>query len=205
MDPEQSESRRGRSDGPSGSSESGLVARLRGGDEGAFHETYELYRAGLFAFLARASRERALAEELLQETWLRFAQNARSLEPNTDLRAWLFTVARNLLRSRMRRDRFGRELLSLLGFGVARTTEESPFELAVASETERRLEAAIGELPPSLREVVLLAVVERLEPAELAQVLGLRPDAARQRLARARAMLARLLSRSSAGPIGETP
>jgi RNA polymerase sigma-70 factor (ECF subfamily) len=186
-------------------SQRSLVARLRAGDDAAFHEAYETYRAGLFAFLVRASRERALAEELLQETWLRLAQNSRSLEPDTDLRAWLFTVACNLLRSRMRRDRFGRELLSLLGFGGPHATEDSPFELAVASETERRLEAAIGELPPSLREVVLLVVIERLEPATAARVLGLRPEAARQRLARARAMLAELLGRKSSGPIGEMP
>ncbi|HEY3497190.1 MAG TPA: sigma-70 family RNA polymerase sigma factor [Polyangiaceae bacterium] len=189
---------------PSDSPEARLVERLRRGDETAFDETYELHRAGLFSFLVRASRERALAEELLQETWLRFAQKARTLAPETDLRAWLFTVARNLLRSRLRRDRFGRELLAVLGFGKP-AAEASPFDLVAASETERNLEIAIGELPPSLREVVLLAVVERLEPAQVARVLGLRPEAARQRLARARGMLARLLDRANGEPIGERP
>jgi RNA polymerase sigma-70 factor (ECF subfamily) len=171
-----------------------LVERLRGGQPDAFDEAYERYRAGVFAFLVRASRERALAEELLQETWLRLARNARSLAPDTDLRAWLFTVARNLLRSRRRRDFFGRELLRELGLAAARETVQTPFEQAVASEAERRLEVAVGRLPPRAREVVLLAVIERLEPAQLAQVLGLRPEAARQRLARARAMLAKLLA-----------
>jgi RNA polymerase sigma-70 factor (ECF subfamily) len=189
------------------SGEAGLVERLRRGETSAFDEAYACHRAGLFAFLARASRQPALAEELLQETWLRFARHARALAPDTDLRAWLFTVARNLLRSRMRRERFGRQLLIELGLVARESSAASPFDLALASETERRLEHAIGELPAGLREVLLLAVVERLEPAQLAVVLGLKPDAARQRLARARAMLTRLLAQSSRTPgaVGETP
>jgi RNA polymerase sigma factor (sigma-70 family) len=188
-------------------SETALVERLRLGEPRAFEEAYELHRAGLFAFLVRATRERALAEELLQETWLRFAKHARSLAPETDVRAWLFTVARNLLRSRRRRDFFGRELLRELGLMAGPENLDSPFEQALASETERRVEAAIGRLPASAREVVLLAVIERLEPAQLAAVLGLRPEAVRQRLARARAMLAKLLAQAG-GPrdtVGETP
>ena len=184
-----------------------LVESLRRGDAGAFEAAYARHRAALYSFLLRSSRDRALAEELLQETWLRLARTARTLEPETDLRAWLFTVARNLLRSRRRRDYFGRELLRQLGLAGPGASEVTPFELAAASETERRLEAAIARLAPGLREVVLLAVVERLEPAQLAQVLGVRPEAARQRLARARAMLAKLLAQAPGprDPIGEAP
>lgn len=185
----------------------GLVERLRRGERGAFDEAYDRYRSLLFSFLVRASRERALAEELLQESWLSLARHARSLEPDTNLRAWLFTVARNLLRSRKRRERFGRELLERLGFATEEAREASPFERAVASETERRVEAAIGRLSPNAREIVLLAVVERLEPAELAVVLDLSPAATRQRLARARAMLAELLAEAPRppDPVEETP
>ena len=70
-----------------------------------------------------------------------------------------------------------------------------------------RLEAALGQLPAGAREIVLLAVVERLEPAQVAAVLGLRPEAARQRLARARAMLAKLFAEApgSRDPVGEAP
>ena len=182
-----------------------LVERLREGDERAFDQAYVEHRAPLFSYLFRASRDRPLAEELLQETFLRFATHARLLEVDTDLRAWLFTVARNLFRSRKRRDRFGRELLRQLGFVARETNQESPFDHALASETERRLERALDRLSPAYRDVVLLAVVERLELDQVAKVLGLRPEATRQRLSRARAMLAELLLEPSADPVGEVP
>jgi RNA polymerase sigma-70 factor (ECF subfamily) len=73
-----------------------LVAGIRSGDTAAFDRAYELYRPRLFAFLLRLSRRRAIAEDLLDETWLRLVAHAGSLRPDTRLAAWLFTVARNL-------------------------------------------------------------------------------------------------------------
>ena len=167
-----------------------LVARLKRGDTTAFDEVYRQHRARLFGFLARLCRRRDLAEDLLQETWMRLATHAARLTDDTRLAPWLFTVARNLYRSHRRwsmasfeaRGWFSRE-----SFTVERT---SPFDLASANELERRLELALGALPLGYREVLLLVVVERLDPADAAGVLGLRPEALRQRLSRGRAMLA---------------
>ncbi len=66
----------------------------------------------------------------------------------------------------------------------------SPFEATAASEMERRLEQALASLPASARDVLLLVGVEGLTPSEAAVVCGLRPEALRQRLSRARALLA---------------
>jgi RNA polymerase sigma-70 factor (ECF subfamily) len=179
-----------------------LVERLRAGDESAFDEVYASQRAALFSYLARVTRRRALAEELLQETWLRFARHARSFEPGTDLRAWLFTVARNLYRSQRRTAQVARDYLEALEVLPTRV-HSSPFEDALASETERRLEAALGALPLEARELILLSAVEQLTPTQVAQVLRIRPEAARQRLSRARARLSALLEASSVIPVGE--
>ena len=86
-----------------------LVSRLRAGDADAFDAVYAEYNARLFAFLARLSRNRATAEDLLEETWLRLVSHAERLREGSQLGAWLFTVARNLYvsycRSRMLRGR----------------------------------------------------------------------------------------------------
>jgi RNA polymerase sigma-70 factor (ECF subfamily) len=66
-----------------------LVQRLREGNPAAFDPVYEEYHARLFNFLARLCRQRDIAEDLLEETWLRFVINARRLRPDTRLAPWL--------------------------------------------------------------------------------------------------------------------
>src|SRR6187200_3089339 len=73
-----------------------LVARLRAGDVEAFDAIYDEYRPRIFGFLLHLSRRRTVAEDLLDETFLRLVKHAPALRPDTNLGAWLFTVARNL-------------------------------------------------------------------------------------------------------------
>jgi RNA polymerase sigma-70 factor (ECF subfamily) len=169
-----------------------LVARLKAGDPAAFEAIYEAYRPRLFGFLARLSRRRDVAEDLLEETWLRLVARAGALTDDTRLGPWLFTVARNLFASWCRHRALddGRILdLAVSWPGPV----ESPFEATARGETERRLEAALACLPPRDREVLLLVSGEGLTPAEAAGALSLTPEAVRKRLQRARERLARAM------------
>ena len=168
-----------------------LVARLKAGDPSAFEAIYEAYRPRLFGFLVRLSRRRDVAEDLLEETWLRLVQRASTLTDEARLAPWLFTVARNLYYS-WRRSR---------GADPSRTSEldpawpapergNSPFAAAAQSELERRLEAALARLSLADRELLLLVGVEGLTPSEVAAVCGVPPVTVRARLHRARARLA---------------
>jgi RNA polymerase sigma factor (sigma-70 family) len=167
-----------------------VVAGLRQGDAAAFDRVYALYRPRLYAFLLRLSRSRAVAEDLLDETWLRLVAHARSLREDTRLAAWLFTVARNLYwthrRSRLLEAAVAAELLTLWP-----TCDDwpSPFDLASVSELGERVERALATLPPQHREVLLLVGHEGLTPTEAAAICGVTPVALRQRLLRARAAL----------------
>jgi RNA polymerase sigma-70 factor (ECF subfamily) len=184
-----------------------LLEQLRRGDVTAFDEVYRRYTPGLFAFLARLARRPAIAEELLQETWLRLATHACTLVPDTNLRAWLFTVARNLHRSQRRRARLDLDLLRFWKWASReRPAPPSPHELAVLSEAERRLEAALAALPLAQREILLLVAVEGFSPSQAAEILRLRPEAARQRLRRARAAIGAALDAAlpRQSPEGET-
>jgi RNA polymerase sigma factor (sigma-70 family) len=169
-----------------------LVARLRTGDLSAFDEAYARYHTRLFGFLARVTGRRDIAHDLLQETWIRLAARAADLRDDTQLGAWLFTVARNLSVSFQRWRVLERRGLALLGGHPG--SDPSPFELTAAAELERRLEAALAALPLRYREVVLLVAVEGLTPQEAAGILGLRPEAMRQRLLRARDMIEKRLA-----------
>ena len=168
-----------------------LVARLKAGDAAAFEAVYEAFRPRLFSFLARLSRRRDVAEDLLEETWLRLVTRASDLTDDTRLGPWLFTVARNLFASWCRhRALDSNRIFDLALSWPGALPRESPFEATARGETERRLEAALARLPPRDREVLLLVGGEELSPSEAAAVTGLTPEAVRKRLQRARERLA---------------
>ena len=171
-----------------------LVEQLRRGDEAAFDAVYDAFNLRLFTFLLRLTRRHHVAEDLLEETWLRLVKHGHRLRPDTRLGPWLFTVARNLhvsyVRSRMIEDSTAAGLMALWPFSVGRS---SPFEATAANELERRIERALASLPPASREVLLLVGVAGLDHPDAADVCGITPEALRQRLHRARAMLARAL------------
>lgn len=175
-------------------SELALVARLQAGDSTAFDAVYAEFHSRLFNFLARLSRRRDVAEDLLEETWLRFVDRADRLRPDTELGPFLFTVARNLhvsyCRSRAIEDSHAAGLTRLWPAG---TPGPSPYESALANETQERLETGLASLPGIYREALLLVACEGMPPSEAAKVCGISPEAMRQRVSRARALLARQL------------
>lgn len=176
-----------------------LVSRLRARDPLAFEAVHDAFNARLFNFLARLANSRDVAEDLLEETWLRLVAHAGRLQPDTRLGPWLFTVARNLhvsyRRSRLLEDWEDADAAGLWSRG---TPTPSPLQAAEANELERRIEAALAALPTIYRETLLLVAVEGLRPSEAAAVCGISAPAMRQRLSRARALLDRQMTATTA-------
>jgi len=181
-----------------GDDEGVLAARLRAGDSRAFDEAYDRYRPRVFSFLLRLSRSRTLAEDLLDETWLRLVAHARDLRPGTRLGPWLFTVARNLYWTYRRNSLVADACSPELTLWLSPPAWPSPFELAAASELERRVERALATLSPQYREALLLVAGEGLTPSDAAAICRIAPEAFRQRLSRARAALAEKLEQTGA-------
>jgi len=172
-----------------------LVVRLRAGDPAAFDVVHGAFNVRLYNFLARLSNRRDVAEDLLEETWLRLVKHAGRLRPDTRLGPWLFTVARHVhasyCRSRLLEDAHAAGLMGLWPHG---RPGPSPFEVVEASETERRLATALASLPLAYREALLLVGVEGLRHSEAAEICRVTAEAMRQRVSRARALLARRLT-----------
>jgi RNA polymerase sigma-70 factor (ECF subfamily) len=167
-----------------------LVARLKAGDEGAFDELYATYNPRLFNFLARLSRRRDVAEDLLEETWLRVVRHVKGLRADTHLTPWLFTIARNIFVSNCRSRHLDYGAEAGMHLWPVPQRSPSPFEAAAAGQLQQRVEVAVSALPGPYREVLLLVAVEGMTPAEASVVCGVTPEAMRQRLSRARALLA---------------
>ena len=171
-----------------------LVAQLRAGDLTAFDDIFHAFNHRLLSFLMRMAKNRSVAEDLLEETWLRLVSSGEALRPDTRLGAWLFTVARNLYvshcRNRAREQSYTGDLSLLWPSGLA----QSPFDLACLNEFEQRLEAALALVPPIYREVLLLVAVEGLRPVDAARICRVSPETLRQRLSRARQLILQLMA-----------
>lgn len=171
-----------------------LVSRLRTGDLTAFDDVFEAFNHRVLNFLTRMAKNRSIAEDLLEETWLRLVSSGEDLRADTQLGPWLFTVARNLYlshcRNRAREQSYTADLSLLWPSGLA----QSPFDVACMNEFEQRLEAALALLSPTYREVLLLVAVEGLRPVDAAKVCRISPETLRQRLCRARQLISRLMT-----------
>jgi RNA polymerase sigma-70 factor (ECF subfamily) len=181
-------------------SELALVARLKQRDERAFDEVYGAFHARIFNFLARLCRNRDVAEDLAEETWLRVVASVPRLRDDTRLAPWLFTIARNLYASYCRSRALDYDALSSTSLWPVHPPEPSPFEAAAATEFQKRVEVALATLPGTYREALLLVTQEGMTPAEAAVICGVSGEAMRQRVSRARAMLARQLDNQSSVP-----
>ncbi len=175
-----------------------LLNKLGDGDQIAFNRIYDCFRARLYGYLVRLSKRQDVAEDLLQETWIRLVTRTPILKKDTSLAAWLFTVARNLYLS-YRRWRLldMNRVQEMTRIHIDHDLDSCPFELVAESETERHIEQALSRLPFRYRDVVVLVYVEGLSHTEAAMVCDLKPEAFRKRLSRAREMLAKRLEKSA--------
>jgi RNA polymerase sigma-70 factor (ECF subfamily) len=131
--------------------------------------------------------DRAMADDLVQDTLERAWAKLHLYRRGTDLRAWLFTVMHNLYVNQLRAARPGDEL-----------DEEMPELAQPARESDtlvlRDLDLAIRRLPPDQREVLLLVALEDMSYAETAVTLEIPIGTVMSRLARAREKLRAMLS-----------
>jgi RNA polymerase sigma-70 factor (ECF subfamily) len=174
-----------------------LLEELRSGSNVGFDRAYDAYRPRIYSFLLRMTGSPALAEDLLQEVFIKLATRASTLQADTQLKAWLFTVARNSVISHMRWRAAQSRNLEALGASRSEATSMTPQHAVEFAETHARLEMALASLAPKYREVLLLVAVEGLSPSEASSVIGIKSDALRQRLGRARQQMSTVLDRNA--------
>jgi RNA polymerase sigma-70 factor, ECF subfamily len=146
---------------------------------------------------------RAEADDVVQETFLRAYRHWHTYQRGTSPRAWLFTIARNVfLRGRERKARAGETLESELEYDSAAVsahdvlrdvTEHDPERRFFASFIDEEVTRAVERLPPDFREVVVLSDIEGLNYAEIADVVGVPLGTVKSRLYRGRRLLQRAL------------
>lgn len=169
-----------------------LYRLVKKGDRGALGELYERREPGLYRYALYASGSKAVAEEVTQEIFLRLIGQAIPFdEQRGSLEAYLYGVARNLLRVRP----------PALGLEDAAepATDEDPLRDLIDDQRMAALLAAVRELPAGYRDAVVLCDLEERSYEETARLMGCPVGTVRSRLHRARALLTARLRWLGAG------
>ena len=164
-----------------------LVVRCQAGDAVAFAELVELYQPRLRYFLAALIGDDHTADDLLQEVWLDVYRGVARLADPGAFPAWLYRIARHRALSELRKKRL--PLSSLDGIDPAEEEEDDDF----SADDAGRVRAALDQLAPEHREVLLLRFFEGMAYEDIARVTGCRLGTVRSRIHYAKRALRRVL------------
>jgi RNA polymerase sigma-70 factor (ECF subfamily) len=170
-----------------------LIVLVQKGHRRAFDEIVARYKGRLYSFTLRMVKDPGLAEEMTQETLIRVYMHAEKYREIARFSTWVFTIATNLVRNRMRQQSRAPRLLSL---NPAPDEDEVPVDppdpnadpsrRVEAEELGRIINEATAKIPEKYRVPFLLREVEQLSYEEIQQVTGLKLGTVRSRINRAR-------------------
>ncbi len=186
-----------------------LIARLRDGDEAAFAELVDMYHASMLRLARSFVSDRAVAEEVVQETWLGVIRGIDRFEGRSSLKTWLFRILTNTAKKRGVRERRSVPFSSLAGpddeaaVDADRFLPEghqwaghwaapppswgpAPEERLLAGEARAVIDDAVAQLPEMQRQVITLRDIDGWSSKEVCDVLDLSEVNQRVLLHRAR-------------------
>lgn len=174
------------------------LRRVARGDRQALTDLYVRYRLPLFRYLLQLTPDHGLAEELLQDTLVAVWKSAKSFEGRSTARTWIFGIARRQAHNTLRQR--GLPLADAAELETMPASDPEPEDAALAGAERAELAAALRELAPIHREVLVLTFMQDLSYQETAQVLGVPVGTVKSRLNHAkRALRALIESREGAG------
>ena len=173
-----------------------LVERAKAGSAEAVSRLVERHQDPLYAFLYRFVGHEADAEDLCQEVFVKALRNLKTFEGGSRFRTWLFAIAANAARDRLRRRRRenGRAYADESELARMAAPARSDPETVVIMERRDAVHDAIAALPPRERVAVILSTWHELSYAEIGGVIECSPNAVGSLLCRARKRLASRLA-----------
>jgi RNA polymerase sigma-70 factor (ECF subfamily) len=158
-----------------GETDAKLVQRLQAGELEAFDVLFERHRRGLLAYVHGLLRDRARAEDIVQEAFLELVRRIAKINPRKSVTGWLYRVARNRaiddLRRRKHETMPGDTAFRDRAGGRMTEPAESPAGRMMAVETRDALELALAQLPDKERDLLLLRFYGGLKFQEIAGIL----------------------------------
>ena len=147
--------------------EKNLMIRAREGDRKAFEELFKLYERPILNYVYRLSRNRALAEDLLQEAFLRLWKALPGYQPTAKVSTYVFRIAHNLYLNdaAKRREKAIEDADS--------ESRMDPSDDMARRELQAAVQAAVEALPEGERDCLILSELKGFKYADIAEVLGI--------------------------------
>ena len=179
-----------------------LAIRVQQGDKDAFGELVARYQDRLFNLTFRMTSDRAVAEELAQEAFLKALEKIHQFRHDSRFYTWLFRIATNLVLSYRRRSArvgfmsltAGNEDRRDQSVEMPQSREDGPVKRAILNEQQKQVLDAMGTLAEDFRMVLVLRDMQGLDYLEVSEVLEVPVGTVKSRLYRARAMMREKLS-----------
>ena len=180
-----------------------LVARVREGDLEALGELYKRYKTQVYRTALAITYDEGMAEDILQETFLRIYTYANSFDETQPLGPWLYRVTVNLSYSWTNRAKRWLNLFQSAFERLKSSTRRVPEQVAEELELRQSLRQAIDALPEPQRAVIVLYYLEELSVNEIAYAMGVPEGTVKSRLYYARERLRKAITEREHGLVTE--
>lgn len=172
-----------------------LIVASGRGDWKAFESLVKRYQDPLLRFATRYLGDRATAEDVIQEVFLRIYRAAPRFEARARVSSWIFRIAYHVLLTELDRRRRRQDLCSALSQNLPDNDRDLLAAKAQQLELEQEVKAALAALPGSQRAALLLRITEELSYREIGEVLGIGVASVESLLFRARKSMRKHLGR----------
>lgn len=168
-----------------------LLERIARQDRLALRTFFARYHVRLFRYLARLTRNEAMAEELVNEVFLSVWRNAASFQGQSAVSSWVFAIARNRAMSELRKRR--EDTLDDPDSYDEMDEADTPEETALKVDKAAALRACLDKLSPDHREVIELVYYQEKSVKEVADIVGIPENTVKTRMFHARQKLSLIL------------
>lgn len=147
------------------------IRKLKASDRNSFKAIVNHFHSAIFSFLVFRLKDKSIAEDLLQDTFIRLWEKRKTLEQDLSVKSYLFTIANNLALNHIRHEKI------VLRFRESpfheKITSENPYEKLTQRELEERVQQAVMKMSDKVRIVFLMCKAEDLSYKEVAERLKL--------------------------------
>jgi len=167
-----------------------LLTRFISGDNNAFDELINRYYKQIFRFLVRFTGKQHLAEDLIQDVFIKVYRSANTFDTTRRFRPWLYQIAANRARDAIRSAGRSEKQLTLVDSEereltldyLASDDSPSPDRELISQETSEKVRDALMAIPEQLREILILAYYDKLPYKDISDALGIPLGTVKSRL-----------------------